>query len=178
MLISVVGPSRGGKSTLLASVLPEFPNIILLDLDAEENRAVATIKAAGGDPGGWDARWNRNLALLKEADAAPRHVVADVGAGSLQTKEGRRFFIERGARVIAVVAPWEVVLSRHPGRDVGEFRRTEFSDERRRVYDAAASRVNTDSSLEEAIADFRNAIGAIVGDPTTAHGGDCSCASV
>ena len=171
MLISIVGPSRGGKSTLLARVLPDFPNLILLDLDAEENRAVAAIRTAGGEPGEWDARWRRNLVLLTEADTAPGHVVADVGAGSLQTNEGRRFFIERGARAIAVVAPWEVVLARHEGRDVNEFRRTEFSEERRLVYDAAASRVNTGGSLDEAIADFRSVVAAIVGDSARAIGG-------
>jgi hypothetical protein len=113
MLISVVGPSRGGESTLLAAVVPELQNITLLDLDAEENRAVATMRAAGVDPDGWEARWSRNLVSLRAAEAALTCVVVDVGAGSLQTEEGRRFFIERGARAIAVVAPWELVLSRH-----------------------------------------------------------------
>lgn len=133
MLIFVVGPSRGGKSTLIARVRPEFAKFILLDLDVEEERAVSSIRATGEDPGGWDGRWSRNLALLREVDVGAGHVLVDVGAGSLQTKEGRRFFIDRRSRTIAIVAPWEVVLARHQGRNADEFRRTEYSDEKRAV---------------------------------------------
>ena len=104
MLISVVGPSRSGKSTLIAKVRPEFPTFIFLDLDAEEERAVTSISAKGENPGGWVGRWSRNLALLRKVDVGPRHVLVDVGAGSLQTKEGRRFFIDRRSQTIAVVA--------------------------------------------------------------------------
>lgn len=52
----VIGPSPGGKSTLPMGVLADFPNLILLELDAEKDRAVAAIRASGGDPDGWEAR--------------------------------------------------------------------------------------------------------------------------
>jgi shikimate kinase len=164
MLISIVGPSHAGKSTLLRAVLRDFPNVTPLDLDAEENRAVAIIKAAGGDPDGWEARWQRNLISLKAAEVSPKRVIADVGSGSLQTEQGRRFFVERSAQVIAVVAPWEVVLARHRGRDPEEFRRTEYSNELRRVYEIARIHVDTDVDLDGSIAVFRAAIQDMIGN--------------
>jgi ribose 1,5-bisphosphokinase PhnN len=50
MLISVVGPSRSGKSTVIAKVRPEFPTFIFLDLEAEEERAVTSFSAKGENP--------------------------------------------------------------------------------------------------------------------------------
>jgi len=147
MMVFVIGPSRSGKTTLMARVLPEFPNTEVLDLDAEEIRRVGPGRSGMAQTGGWEGRWRRNEALLIAAEQRPREtdVVVDVGAGSLQTSEGRRFFIERGIRSIAIVAPWNVVLQRHPGRDPGEFRSTEYSEERQAVYRVA--RYQVDSSL-------------------------------
>lgn len=162
MLILVVGPSRSGKSTLLWAVLPEFSTLTLLDLDAEENRATARRAAIGEELGGWDARWKRNRLLLEAAEVAPGNVIVDVGAGSLQTEDGRRFFVERGAQAIAVIAPYEAVLERHCGRDPEEFRRTEYSDERQRVYNAAKTHVDTNCGLESAIEEFRGAIRRLI----------------
>jgi hypothetical protein len=99
MMIFVVGPSRGGKTTLVSAVLPQFPTLRLLDLDAEEERCVSFIRSKGGQPGGWEDRWRRNKECLRLADVSPpdTDLIVDVGAGSLETAEGRRFFIARGA---------------------------------------------------------------------------------
>lgn len=122
MIIFVVGPSRGGKTTLVRRVLPEFSTLQLLDLDAEEDRRVPLIQAKGGDAGGWEGRWRRNLECLQLTEASGVDFIVDVGAGSLQTADGRRFFVERGQFAIGVVAPWELILRRHPGRNREEFR--------------------------------------------------------
>jgi shikimate kinase len=156
MTIFVVGPSRGGKTTLLSKVSPEFATLRLLDLDAEE----------GGRSGGWEDRWRRNLECLRLAEANPRGVdsIVDVGAGSLQTPEGRRFFAERGRLAIAVVAPWAVVYSRHSAeRRPEEFRETEYSDEREKVYRAAKFQVDSSGDIEESARKFRAAIQELLG---------------
>ena len=105
--------------------------------------------------------------LLEAAEIRRGYVIADVGAGSLQIEKGRRFFIERGARVIAVMAPFEVVLARYRERDPDEFRRTEYSDDRRRVYEAAWKRVDSSRSVENAVAEMRAAIQDLTGMSAT-----------
>jgi hypothetical protein len=130
--------------------LPEFATLRLLALDAEEV----------GQSGGWEDRWRRNLECLRFAEANPPGIdsIVDVGAGSLQTAQGRDFFVERGQFAIAVVAPWALVHSRHPGRDPEEFRRTEYSNEREKVYRAAKFQVDSSCSVEESASKFRAAI--------------------
>jgi hypothetical protein len=139
----------------VSKVLPEFATLRLLDLDAEEL----------GRSGGWGDRWRRNLECLRlaEASASGVDLIVDVGAGSLQTAEGRDFFVERGQFAIAVVAPWAVIHSRHPGRDPEEFRRTEYSDEREKVYRAAKLQVDSSCGIEESARKFRAAIQALLG---------------
>jgi hypothetical protein len=112
----VVGPSRGGKTTLLNRVLPAFPTAELLDLDAEGNRSVGLPLSGGAETGGWEGRWRRDETRLRDAAnrSGAAHILVDVGAGSLQTPEGRQYFIDRGPHTIAVVAPstssWAVTL--------------------------------------------------------------------
>jgi shikimate kinase len=161
MMIFVVGPSRGGKTTLVSAVLPQFPTLRLLDLDAEEERCVSFIRSKGGQPGGWEDRWRRNKECLRLADVSPpdTDLIVDVGAGSLETAEGRRFFIARGQSAIAVVALWPLVYSRHdPKRGQQEFRQTEYSDERRKVYRAARFQVDSSDAIDESVEKFREAI--------------------
>jgi shikimate kinase len=161
MMIFVVGPSRAGKSTLVSAVVPEFSTLRLLDLDAEEDRCVAKIRAKGGQPGGWEDRWRRNLECLRLGGATPPGVdsIVDVGAGSLQTAEGRSFFVERGRFAIAVLAPWALVYSRHdPMRGQEEFRRTEYSDEREKVYRAARIQVDSSGDVDGSVRMFREAL--------------------
>lgn len=154
-MIFVVGPSRGGKTTLPRAALPEFPSFRLLDLDEDETRRVNLLVAEGKDSGGWDSRWERNLEALSEA--APGTVV-DVGAGSLQTEQGRAFLVDRGRSAIAVVASWEVVHSRHPGRSAVEFQNTEYSIHRQRVYDAARFRIDSSRDLAQSLEEMRMAL--------------------
>ena len=156
-MIFVVGPSRGGKTTLLRLVLPEFPTLTLLDLDAEERPLLPGV-------GGWPRRWRRDFARIQAAAAAQPggEVIVDVGAGSRQTAEGQQFFTENGERSIAVVAPFEVVLARHPRRDPEDFRSNEYSDEHQRVYRAARFQVDTGGALEQSIAQCRAAVRALV----------------
>ena len=162
MMVFVVGPSRGGKTTLIARVLPEFPNAEVLDLDAEESERFGP---GSSGTGGWEGRWQRNVDLLLAAEerAQVTNVLVNVGAGSLQTSKGRRYFIDRGLQSIAVVAPWTVVLSRHPGRDPGEFRSTEYSEERQAVYRAARHQVDSSLTIQESEKMFRAALHALVG---------------
>lgn len=152
----MVGPSRGGKN--IACALPELPNAEVLDLDAE---GADKFGPGSSGEGGWEGRWQRNAALLIAAEQRSREtdLLVDVGAGSLQTSQGRRFFIERGPHSIAVVATWDVVLSRHPpGRDPQEFRNTEYSEERQAVYRAAGHQVDSSLTIQESEMMFRGAL--------------------
>ncbi len=167
MTIFVIGPSRVGKTALLRAVLPEFPTLRLLELDADERLRVAAIRTSGGDPGGWEARWHRNLECIRVAESSGGCSIVDVGAGSLQTDAATRFFVEHGSSAIAVFAPWEVVFQRYRNRDADEFRQTEYSDERLRVYDAAQWRVNSACAFAESVIDFRVAVRAAVGREVT-----------
>ena len=162
MMVFVAGPSRGGKTTLIARVLPELSNAEVLDLDAAERKRFGP---GSSGTGGWEGRWRRNKALLIAAEQRSQvtNVIVDVGAGSLQTSEGRCYFIDRGLESIAVVAPWEVVLQRHPGRDPGEFRSTEYSEERMAVYRAARHQVDSSLPVQESEKMFRVALRALVG---------------
>jgi shikimate kinase len=158
MIIFVVGPSSAGKTTLVNCGLPEFSTLRVLDLDAEENRHVPLILARGENPGGWEGRWCRNLECLRRTEASGVDTIVDVGAGSLQTADGRRFFVERGRFAIGVVAPWEVILRRHPGRNPEEFRQTEYSPEREEVYRAARFQVDSSIGTDESVRQFRKAL--------------------
>lgn len=159
-MIAVVGPSRGGKTTLLKRVLADFSHFILIDLDAEDNHAVDAILASGGNPGGWEARWERNREAIARAEAScgTANIIVDVGAGSLQTSEGRSFFSEHGESAIAVVAPFEVILARHGNRDPVEFRLTEYSPEREAVYASARYQIDSSQPLEDSLRMFRVAL--------------------
>ena len=162
MLISLVGPSRAGKTTLLDMVRPELPNVEVLSLDEAERNALAAITAADERIGGWEQRWERSQTLLQEADRALDLVVVDVGAGSLETPAARQFFIDRRARAIAILPPFEVLQTRHPGRDTDELRRTEYSPERSAVYDAAAHRVDSSRDLQSSADDLLAAMREIM----------------
>jgi shikimate kinase len=171
-VIVIVGPSRGGKTTLLKGVLDDFPNLALVDLDAEEIRAVASILASGGDPDGWEARWQRNREALARAEArhGTNNIIVDVGAGSLQTREGRAFFLGHGSSAIAVIAPFEVVLARHRGRDPQEFRQTEYSPEREAVYCAARYRIDSSQPVEASLGDLRVALSKLLSEHASVSG--------
>jgi predicted kinase len=78
-MIFVVGPSRGGKSTLVSAVAPEFPALRVLDLDAEEK----------DQTGGWEDRWHRNLECLRQAEASPSSMDLIVDVGRVRSKPRR-----------------------------------------------------------------------------------------
>jgi len=158
MMIFVVGPSRVGKTTLIGKVLDGFPGVRVLDLDDEENRSARLISANGGNPGGWEERWLRNIESIRREEAVGDDLIVDVGAGSLQTVEGRQFFIDRRDSTIAVVAPCEVVYRRHGDRNREEFTRTEYSADRENVYRSAAFSVRSTSGIEQSARKFRQVL--------------------
>jgi len=124
MLIFLVGPSRAGKSALIRT-LAARRSVKIADLDAFEND-----KRSNQKIGGWEGRWQRGLELLNALETNDRPDVltlVDVGAGSLQTKEGLEYFCRRAMRSILVWAPFEVLRERHVGRNPDELRQTEFS---------------------------------------------------
>ena len=157
LLIFIVGPSGVGKTTLLAKVRGAL-DIEVLDLDEEEIKSGSTEWALG-----WEARrWLRDKSRLADAEkrAMSCDIVIDVGAGSLQTPEGRAYFQARHDSLIAVIATWEIVLSRrHSGRDPIEFRYTEYSPDRMAVYQGATLSVDAGSqSADRAASDLIRAI--------------------
>lgn len=161
MLLFVVGPSGVGTTTFLAKARSAL-SIEILDLDAEDNKSGAVEWGEG-----WESRrWARDVRRLARAEeqAKSSDVVVDVGAGSLQTPDGRSYFQTHGNRSIAVLAPWEIVLPRsHPGRDPAEFKATEYSPERLAVYSCAKLSVDAGSKSEdEAALDFIRCIQALL----------------
>lgn len=147
MLVFVVGPSGVGKTTLLAKAKAALP-VDILDLDAEDGKRGGVEWAEG-----WEGRrWLRDRERLATAEeqAKSRTIIVDVGAGSLQTSDGRSYFQAHRDRTIAVVAPWETVLHRRrPGWDPDEFRATEYSQERVAVYEGARLSVDAGSKGEQ-----------------------------
>jgi hypothetical protein len=51
-----------------------------------------------------------------------------------------------------------VVHRRHPGRDAEEFRQTEYSDERVKVYQAARFQVDSSGDVDGSVRMFREAL--------------------
>jgi hypothetical protein len=153
MLAFVIGPSGAGKTTLLGRARLALP-IEVLDLDKEDLTSEWLV--------GWgDRRWERDSPRLAAAEERSRNhgVVADVGAGSLQSLNGRNYFRQRSAQTICVFAPPEIVLERkHPTRDPAELRDTEYSTERFALYNAAALWVDSTKAVEQAAADLVSAI--------------------
>ena len=146
------------KDNLIGRVLGEFSELRLLDLDAEDGRSVKLIQAAGGDPDGWVGRWCRDVECIRREESIGGDLIVDVGAGSLQTREGQCFFIARREAMIAVTAPWQVVLARHPGRNAEEFQQTEYSADRKEVYRSAAVCVPSTSGIDKSAKKFRQAL--------------------
>lgn len=112
--------------------------------------------------GGWLGRWRRNLESIGRAERT-FHTIVDVGARSLQTDEGIRFFVEHKDQTISVWANPEVVFQRHPDRDKSDFFQTEHSEERKLVYSSSRFIVDTSCSVEESMADFLKAICELTG---------------
>jgi shikimate kinase len=159
MLCFVVGPSRAGKTTLIRRFLTTRSHVDLLDLDEEENRIVGQNRSGHASAGGWEGRWLRDEArLLAARGRTDRLTIVDVGAGSLQTPQGRQYFLDRRKNCLAVLAPEDVVLARHPGRDAQQFHDTEYSIERQAVYRAAHFGVDSSAELERSAEAFVRAV--------------------
>ncbi|MBI4447180.1 MAG: hypothetical protein HY645_14895 [Acidobacteria bacterium] len=145
MVVLLIGPSRAGKSTLAKRIIPFFPSSETFDLDELVERRRQREKAVGIQDAGWPQFWSRSLAELEDLNGrfqGPGSLaIVAVGAGSLQTDEGRGYF-RAAPHVVAIVAPFEAILSRHPGRDPAELRTTEFSDAHMSLY-SAVLRIHT-----------------------------------
>lgn len=119
----------------------------VFDLDAVDNRSGMVDWAIG-----WETRrWARDVQRLAQisTEAQSRHIVVDVGAGSLQTPEGRAYFRSHSDSTITVVAPWQQVYGRRQPRPytLECFQATEYSPDRLAAY--AASRFTVDASASE-----------------------------
>jgi shikimate kinase len=145
MVVLLIGPSRAGKSTLGKRAVGMLPKAEFFDLDMLVEKRRQYDKAQGVQDAGWAQFWHRSQAELQALEA--KHAGADgiaiiaVGAGSLQTSEGRAY-IQQAPNVIAITASFESILSRHPGRDPAELRTTEFSDDHMSLY-SAVPRIDT-----------------------------------
>jgi shikimate kinase len=140
MLTFVVGPSRAGKSTLVKKTAGRFPSTAFVNLD-HEIAQLGDQETAG--LGGWEGRWQQSRAIFDRTGTDAKDVVIDVGAGSLQTPKAFHYFGQHVSDIILIWAPFEAILSRHPGRDPEDLRRLEFSDAHKTLYDAIDRRINT-----------------------------------
>ena len=97
--------------------------------------------------------------LESEFSDSEKVILLDIGAGGLQTQEGRQFFVDHADQLVCIWTSPEALILRHPGRGSGNLLRTEFSSERKRVYDAARFRIDTtNNTVEEAFSKFNYAV--------------------
>jgi shikimate kinase len=149
MFIFLIGPSRAGKTTLSKKVAGQFPDVGLVNLDDEVNKAERQLREQGvTDLGAWQGRWERSLASFRNADSNQKLVIFDVGAGSLQTDAAFQYFGQRLSSVVLVTASFETILRRHPGRDPNELRQTEFDARHLSLYGKITKIIDT-SALPE-----------------------------
>jgi hypothetical protein len=128
MVIILVGPSKVGKTTLSGKITKKI-EAAHLDMD---------LKATGKD------KVEKAKAMLKEKDLEPMLYILDFGA-DFQNFDATSYnlFSPYANKMITILADEAVVHRRHGQRDKEEFLRTEFRENRKRIYDMSAYRLNT-----------------------------------
>jgi shikimate kinase len=158
VLAFVIGPSGVGKSTLLRGLAFE-----VFDMDDVDRASGEQEWGIGWEERRWERDANRLAVLATTVES--RGVVVDVGAGSLATAAGRSYFGARSANTVAVMAPSQAVFYRRlarPHKTEEEFRATEYSPERRALYQAARFTVDASKREEEAAAELDRCLALIL----------------
>jgi hypothetical protein len=130
----------------------------LFDVDAHENEAVAALRARGGNPGGWEGRWDRAFPVLDERERSDTPWIVDMGAGTLQSSRARQFVRQRLDRTIAVLVPLEELRRRHAGRDPEELQRVEWSDDLVALYEGCRRKVDATEDEERSATELKDHI--------------------
>jgi guanylate kinase len=164
-IIFVVGPSRAGKSTLSNKMSSSDKRFLHKNLD-EIMRLDIGVERADQLPSvlnGWGPFWEKAKDTIDHLESefsdSEKIILLDIGAGGLQTQEGRRFFVDHADQLVCVWTSPEALLRRHPGRGSENLLHTEFSSERKQVYDAAKFRIDTtNNTVEEAFSEFNYAV--------------------
>ncbi len=174
-VIYVVGPSGAGKSALCKKLAEQGTHFIHVSLDAQVKRyaGVAHLNEIVHLPDGWAKFWNYCLQALHQICQIKDDNIylVDAGAGSLQTEQGRNYFIERAKNLVCVTGNEDVIYGRNSVkiqvrgdlRSKDDFMKTEYSPERRAVYEAAQYAVNTTKlDLNASLHTFQEVISAIL----------------
>lgn len=133
MIIYLIGPSGVGKSSAVALLHDEHPEILVIDIDSEY-----LFKGIS-----WDVIQNR-LITLGERQADDGHVVVDIGASAQVWSALHTFLQETKANGLLVIAPPEEVILRNPlgpDRDFPGFMQMEYV-ERADLYELASATVD------------------------------------
>jgi dephospho-CoA kinase len=160
----LVGPTASGKSTLAEALAKEDQSIYHLRLDT----MVRTLdpRSILSPIYGWGRFHRASIALItlaeshhKDHDAA---ILIDIGAGSLQTEAFYDFLAPRKQSLIYISAPPETVHQRAKlargsiwaTKSIDEFKASEYSPQRMRIYSLASHVVDNSGALEDAYRSF------------------------
>lgn len=173
MVIFLVGPTASGKSTLAKRVCA----------DTEWRHEKLDRLVAGSDPSApsgydnWIPFWRESVnhiqRLEREYAVSDDVCIVDVGAGTLQRCEAYGFFRDRAGQLIYIWAPADIVFERArrcragiwAGKTLDQFRSSEFSENRRKIYELASKQVDTSKSVTESEVGLKEAIRCIVRKP-------------
>lgn len=170
--IYVVGPSGAGKSALCERLTSDSSPFEHFDLDKEVRHIAPDFRILRIED--WDTRWEfckQALDTLSQRAVPEMTYLIDSGAGSIQSRMGQDYFIQRSSSLICIIGEPKLIHERnnakflakgHQGRPYSEFYADEYSHARRRVYDAARFTVDTTQlDFDAALQAFQEAIAII-----------------
>lgn len=177
MVILIIGPSGVGKSDYGTYAEMTIVGCHFFDLDklveAREKVPAGQLLPKIGN----DAFLNlccEEVVRLSSSDENDIKIIA-VGAGALQSSHAREWISKHAGPSIAIMASCEEVYvrggERNENRALGEFTQVEYSDDRKRIYEAARIQFSVSGlSLNDARSRFANLILGLQNLPLKGNG--------
>lgn len=165
MVVLIIGPSGVGKSDYGLHAANEVSECCFLDLDElvgkESGLPAGKLLPQIGNDAFFEVCRRQVDTLLKSWTQGI--AIVAVGAGTLQSDKAYDWLLQYLDPTIAVVAPPEEVYlrggTRNQNRNIDEFKRTEYSQYRRRLYEIAKYQCDVGGlPLEDARGRFKTMI--------------------